>query len=250
MFGGCPPAGPGSYATPVWPYRTTAAPEPSTAPILETLVAQNALLMQALATQRLGGAGEGAADLDSSSSSAVTGARGAAALERFAAIQASKPQEVVTEVRRNLARMVGSTADSPQDALEYIRRHGGFGGKPDLGECMNILSSVWNDLELGKVDEAHAKVAMGMVAVDQASRDRRWEIATLVGNFPRASPEAMSRYPVKDLLQPSSPLAAPRWIAAAQQYIREASSTEESFRRYTGKNGKKGKDKKGDGQDA
>jgi hypothetical protein len=218
-----------------------AAPTPS---LLETLVAQNAILMQTLATQRMQG---GDPTLDAASGGGFGAARGSAQLGSLRHQLDSTPEAVTQEIRSNLALALGSSPSAAQDALAYVRQCCGFAGRPDLSYPAVMMAQAWNALEMGDVAQAQARIGLGLAGIDQSSRDGRWEIGFLLSRSAEVPQEAASRRPLRTLLAPHSQMASASWVAAAQNYLREAALTEKAIREYgKGKgNGKKGKDDKG-----
>ena len=202
---------------------------------LETLVAQNCLLLQGL-WQNQGSdlAILGGGSASGGSDGGAAGARGAAALEVQRRQVEERPLAVTASVRAMLARSLGSDPASPQDALEFLRRHGAFLKNVDIAYLATMLAEIWNLLETSQVDLAHARVGLALAAADQAARDNRWEAA-------EPSPEALSRPPPRSVLRPHSPLVEPRWMAAAQAYIRDSAAVGAALRR---KGKGKGKDEK------
>ena len=209
--------------------------------MLEAVVAQNSMMLQALAAQRLGLSDSDGHEPGGESGSGL-GSRGAVALQTQRRVLEDRPAVVTAEVRRGMASASGTAPDGPQDAFEFVRRHGGFRNRSDIAHAVALVCPIWNALEVGEPETAHARCALALASLDQASRDGRWELATLAGQASEPPQEAMYRQPTKSLLTPQSPLMAPRWITAAQQYLRDAASTEKAFREYTKGRGK-GKDK-------
>ena len=208
---------------------------------MEAVVAQNSMMLQAMAAQRLGlsdGDGLGSAG----ESGSALGSRGAVALQAQRRVLDDRPESVTAEIRKGMATALGTSADSPQDSFEYVRRHGGFRNRTDVAHAMALVCPIWNALEVGDPETAHARCALALASLDQAARDGRWELAVLAGQAPEPPPEALARHPAKSLLTPQSPLMAPRWITAAQQYLRDSANTEKAFREYSKGRGK-GKDK-------
>jgi len=152
-----------------------------------------------------------------------------------------RPLAVTASVRAMLARSLGSDPASPQDALEFLRRHGAFLKNVDIAYLATMLAEIWNLLETSQVDLAHARVGLALAAADQAARDNRWEQAFLISHAAEPSPEALSRPPPRSVLRPHSPLVEPRWMAAAQAYIRDSAAVGAALRR---KGKGKGKDEK------
>jgi len=209
-------------------------------PLLETMVAQNSLMLQALAMGRSNGDG----DRDSGMGGDIFGpVRGSDRLEAYRRELASRPGSVTQEVRTQMALALGSSAEYPQDALEFMRRHTGFATKADLGHCFTLAAQVWNAMEASDWEQAQARTALMMVACDQAARDGRWEVAHLLGRGTAPSHEAMTRRPEKTILVPQTPLARAPWVTAANAYLRETVATEEAFRKFEMGMAGKGKDK-------
>ena len=77
------------------------------------------------------------------------------------------------KVRNNLARAVGTAPDQPQGTEEHLRRFGAFTRHRDLGYVMALLSGIWNEMEQGRWEHAHAQLAMTMVSVEQTTIDNR-----------------------------------------------------------------------------
>jgi len=206
---------------------------------LEAMLAQNALLYQHLIAMRapgdmvaLGGAATGGA--------AIGGARGAAALAYQGKELEDNPEGVTTAVRTNMAKALQTDPSSPQDAIEYWRRHGTFRNKSDLGHMAHLVAQIWNALEAGAYQEAHARVAMALVAADQAAQDSRWERALLMSHGMEPDTTPMNRSAARSALRPYSRLAEPRWAAAAQTFIKDSAAAAEALAK-AGKGGRKGK---------
>ena len=216
-----------------------------TDPVLAALAAQSAMFLQAFASLRTGSGTEPEL-VDSSGSVSMVGTRGSTALEQHGRMLTQHPETVAQAIRENMAGQLATGPSQPQDALEYLRRHCGFRERDDLAHMMVLVATVWNHMELGHDEQAHALAGLTLLAGDQASRDGRWEMAQLMSRAPPTPAEMTYRWPVKDLLRPFSPLASPKWAAAAQAYLREAAGTEEAYKKYgdgRGKGQKKGKEK-------
>ena len=167
---------------------------------------------------------------------------GSTALQNLNRVMASRPESVTQAVRRNMAFKNGSDGNSPQDAVEFMRRWSGFAGHRDLAQCMVILSQVWNSLEAGDVAQAHARAALGLASIDQAARDGRWELGQMLSRGIGPPSECLRRRPEKTLLEPNTPLADPSWVAAGQAFLRESAQTEKAYKDF-GKGKGKGKEK-------
>ena len=109
-------------------------------------------------------------------------ARGAAALEVHRRRVVEDPEAVTQQIRTMVATANGSDPRSPQDALAFFRRQGCFAGHQDLGYLATGLAQVWNLLEVGSAEEAHARVGLLLVAADQTCFDNRWEMSFLVSH--------------------------------------------------------------------
>ena len=255
---GAAPVGPGlfgprapAYVPVQLPLRPTqpcgAQPPPqyhdySSMPPLETLVAQQCMILQNLYGRVQGQHGD-LSLLDGAGSSgggAGAGARGAAALEVQRRELEETPGLVVQAIRTRLARALGSDPGAPQDAQEYLRRHAAFARHHDLGYAMTLIAEAWNAMEMLSPELAQARVGLALAACDQATRDNRWELGYLVAHVQEPAAEAASRTPGRSLLRPTSPLLEPRWTAAAQAYVRDSAAVASAF-------GKGGKGKKGKG---
>ena len=139
-------------------------------PLLETMVAQNSLMLQALALGRSDGDG----DRGSGIGGDLFGpARGSDRLESYRRELATRPGSITQDVRTQMALALGSSAEYPQDALEYMRRHTGFSTKTDLGHCFTLAAQIWNAMEASEWEQAQARTALLLVACDQAARDGR-----------------------------------------------------------------------------
>jgi len=212
---------------------------------LETLVAQNALILQSQF------AGRGTADLSmlvgggGGESASLTGARGAAALEVHRRNLVENPEMVTQTIRGNMAKAVGGDPHAPSDAVAYMRHHGGFRNHADLGHVVVMVAELWNELELSNIPLAHAKVGLLLLAIEQAALNSRWELATLMSFGSEPDFHMMSRVSKATLLRPHSRLADPRWAVAAQAYISNAASSAEAFRKFKGKGKGKDDDEKG-----
>jgi hypothetical protein len=205
---------------------------------LESLVAQNAMLLQALFQNRPNGlVGLGAGD---TSGDAVGGARGAQARDVQRRRLLQQPESVSNSTRQLFATALGSDPDAPQDALEYLRRHGCWARHRDLAYAMTMLAEIWNCLEQGQVATAHARAGLALAGCDQACRDNRWELGFLCSMSGQPSAEALSRSAVQSLLVPHSPLIEPHIIAAASQFVKDAAATQSVLRK--GKSKGKGKE--------
>jgi len=143
-----------------------------------------------------------------------------------------------------MARALGSDPRSPQDAVEYLRRHAAFAKHSDLAYATTMLAEAWNAYEMDSPDLAHARVGLALAACDQATRDNRWEMGFLIAHCQEPPSEAVARTAGRSLLRPVSPLLEPRWAAAAKAYITDAAAVNSALRK--GKPKGKGKDKEED----
>ena len=218
-------------------------PASSSDGVVEALIAQNALLVNALTARErpptdlgvlLAGGGGGA-------DGTLTGARGAAALEVQRAQLEDKPQEIIATLRRNLAKANGTAPGGPQDAVEFYRRHGCYKFHQDAGYCASAASEIWNELEMGRTDLAQARLGLLIMSLDQLTRDDRWDVSFLMIHAAEPEYTALYRAPPRGSLRANSRLAEPRWVAAAQAYAKDQAATVEA-RRKLGKGGGKTKE--------
>ena len=203
---------------------------------------QNSFLLQELAAARTSAAAGGG---DTASGNA---SRGAMALETLRTEAEERPETIAAELRTLMARALGTNLNSPQDAFEYIRRYVSYAGNIDLSRAASLIASCWNAMEEGDMAAAHGRIALAFMAVDQASRDRRWEYASLIAHNAETPPEALHRRTPASLLQPHSRVVPARWVTAAQSYVRDSAASNEALSRL-GKGDRKGKGKGKKGED-
>ncbi len=115
-----------------------------------------------------------------------------------------------------MAKALGTHASQPQDALAYFGRHGRFGGGAqagqmrDAGQMAWILGAIWNRLELGQAQEAHAMCGLGLAALDQLAISGNVDIGYLWCHLPEPPFNTMQRSGnTAQELRPFSQLAHP-----------------------------------------
>ena len=153
----------------------------------------------------------------------------------------AEPATIAVTIREMMARALATDPQQGQDALEFLRRFGTLKNHGDLAHCITMMAEVWNACEAGNYELAHAKCGLGLMAMDQASQDSRWEAGLLMAHSVEPSLEATGRYPMRTALRSYSRLADPRWVAAAQSHIREGAQLSMAYKSLGKGGGKKGK---------
>ena len=183
-------------------------------------------------------------------SGSLTGATGAAAMEVQRMELHDRPSSVTDTIRANMAKASGTDPNSPQDAFLFFEKNGRFADHMKEGAFMSmILAQIWNQLETGQVEAAHASTAVAMCAIDQWGISQNLEFGYLWTHLSDPPFSHMSRNSRTRDLRPFSKLVPPRWVAASAAYLRDMDSLADRIqpRRQYPPGGDKG-DPKGKGK--
>ena len=124
--------------------------------VLETLVVQNCAMMQQFWAQQQGLAAGMADGLGEPGAGA--GSRGSTAWDRQRRLLAEQPSKITEIVRSRMLQALNRGPAEMGDAGEYLRRHGAFSGKQDLGYMMSMVAEAFDLMERGDIESAHARL--------------------------------------------------------------------------------------------
>ena len=188
-------------------------------------------------------------DSGASCSSALPGARGAAALEtcrrEFLARPRAHTQTVLRNARRALSYGDDDAGDHKKGVMVEFLRTCHFGKSKAVPYMAYAIATAIDLFERDKHDEGMALLMMLMVAVEQSTLDQgRWQLAWLLTHLPEPPWTQLSQVAPPDPLRPFGRLSEPNWSTAAMAYTKDAAALSEIRKR--GAKGE-GKDKDKDG---
>jgi len=137
------------------------------------------------------------------------------------------PVAVARAVRRLMGQASGTDPQSPQDALGYYTRYGTFQNNRDAALIAWLMGSLWNLMEVGAHDEAHALLGLGLAAVEQWGLSGRLDLGYLWTHLPEPPWGVLQRPPQQISLRPYSRLAEPSWVAAMVAYLKDLEAMED-----------------------
>ena len=155
------------------------------------------------------------------------GARGAAAMELQRRALENRPLDSVLTTRRLLARANGGDPSLPQDAVSFFTRFGTFQDGRDAAMLAWVLAHIWNHLELGETEAAHALTGIGLASVDQWSMTGRMDMGYLWTHLPEPPWNVVARRPDSQGLRLFSRLAEPAWVAASVAFLKDMDAMQE-----------------------
>ena len=199
------------------------------ASLVDQLLAQNQLLVQALSAQRAAGPtadpwGLGGDQGGAPASSITGGARGVAAREAYRDLLRSAPLDLLTEFRRLLASEMELPPSqlAPASLRGYLERRVPWGGQSRLLIYMAYLvGHLWELAERRELDQLQAAIASAAIFIEQGALDQSYVLAWLYTGLPDPPWHQLTTQVPRASSRPFAALAAPRWMAANLAYLRD-----------------------------
>ena len=166
---------------------------------------------------------------------ALSGARGAAALEAWRRALLTKPEQVTARIRANrdqaLTGMAG-IADASVTMRNYLSSEVPFGNAKTAAYLMFGIADVLDLMEHGQWLRAEACLCLLLASGEQAALPSwSWPIAWLVTQLPEPQWVRIRHQPAPDTARPISRLADQSLMAAVIAYYRDVATVMEAQRK-------------------
>ena len=221
------------------PATPLASPSDAPPALMSALQTQGEALT-ALVNHLISQASEASADFGGApGSSASLSSKGSAKREKLQEELAASAGAFMLAVAQNGFRRMYPSMPVPRDleALmqeprafqfsQYLERYGGYQQQRDLGVMMFMLCQVADLMLAGNYLGAMDRLALVMVAVEQAAQDAgRWEVAYTLSLFPDPPHTVFQSRgtPYNPRVRAWAPLCPTPWATVALAYLKEADS--------------------------